>query len=475
MAVISNVFWYINNSKWWVYASYTYRQIIATATAAEAVAILNTDAQTYYSSLNASWHLYNGWVANEAWTWLYNWTDWTAIYSNWTWSVWAKSYKKFTISWTENNDPATVVNSVVYSDDAAWLTRWTSKEFDEFFWYYACNLNSSWVESNKSVQTYSWNNVYLTGLQTCVSNQSTAWDVMIAFPRRWIKMTKSWSVITLSITDDPDATSEWYQYYAFDKSTSWSSSDLQDTLYIGAFEAYVSWSNMYSYWWQAPSTWTSWYSSNDWGTYSNNRWDHYSYMRWFAREYINCLYMMKYGNPNSQSQIWNGIVSSSKTNTNSLSSQTLATYWTTANQTTWMRLFWLENWWWNVSEWCAGIKTISGSTNILIAKWKTSDDVNVSSAWSSFKTLWASWMTSTWYPATAMYGTNDWLFVPTAVYSSSQDWTKWYCDWSRVGAGCVAFVSGDYGSGLAAGAFSLNVYDAPSNSLAFVGSRLMYL
>lgn len=396
----------------------------------------------------------------------------------WWWGGGSTSYKTFTIQWTESSDPATMVNSVKYLDDAKDLTRATSKEFDEFFGYYVCNLNSSKVESNVWLQSYSWNNVYLTWLQTCVSNQSSAWDVMIAFPRRWIRMYKSWSTITLSITNNPNA--DWFQYYAFDKSTSWSSSDLQDKLYIWAFEAYVTWSNMYSYWstsWTSytPSTWTSWYSSNDWRTYSNNRWSNYSYMRWYVRQYINCLYMMKYGNPNSQAQIWNGIVSSSKTNTNSISSQTLATYWTTANQTTAMRLFWLENWWGNVSEWCAGIKTVWSSTTLYTAKWKTSDDVNTSSAGSSFQSIWNSWMTSTWYPATAMMGTNDWMFVPTSVYSSSQDWTKWYCDRSRVASGCITDVSGTYGSGLDAGAFNLSVGSAASDSRASDGSRLICL
>ena len=41
-------------------------------------------------------------------------------------------------------------------------------------------------------------------------------------------------------------------------------------------------------------------------------------------------------------------------------------------------------------------------------------------------------------------------------------------------AGYVANVSGNYSNGLNTGAFNLNVYDAPSNSLAFVGSHLMY-
>lgn len=88
----------------------------------------------------------------------------------------------FTISWTENNSPATVVNSVVYSDDAARLTRGVSKDFDEFFGYYACRLSSTGVESEKVSQSYNGNtvNLPLGSLATATSGN----DVMICFPRR---------------------------------------------------------------------------------------------------------------------------------------------------------------------------------------------------------------------------------------------------------------------------------------------------
>lgn len=487
MAVVSNVFWYINNNKWWVYAAYNYSQLLSMGTAAEVVALLNTDASTYYTSLSSQGHIYDSAIANEAGTGKYNWSDGTVQYSNGIWSVWAKSYKVFTISWTENNSPATVVNSVVYSDDAAGLTRGVSKDFDEFFGYYACRLSSTGVESEKVSQSYSGNtvNLPLGSLATATSGN----DVMICFPRRWIKMTKSWSTVTLSITDDPDAS--WYQYFAFDKwvlnsSFGLATSRPKDKFYLGAFEMGWSawatslptgtpWNGSYATHWSNAKAKSSDASTKDSSTvYYNSTW---SMMRRWQRCYINALYMMKYGNPNAQSQIWNGRVSgwSALARWNSWSSNsTLATWWDTSNQTSAMRLFWLENWWGNVSEWCAGIKTFSWNYNCAVNLWNDDGDTTVATTASYQNTWYGSAVWTNWRPATAIAWDNKWMFIPTAVYSS-QDWSIGYTDRSRVNAGCIAAVSGGYGGGLNAGAFNLSVNSAPSGSDASHGSRLVYL
>lgn len=487
MAVVSNVFWYINNNKWWVFASYNYAQIISMDTAAEVVALLNTDATTYYTTLNSQGYIYDWAISNETKTGKYNWSDGTVQYSNWIWSVGPKSYKVFTISWTENNSPSTVANSVVYSDDAAWLTRWTSKEFDEFFGYYACRLSSTWEESEKVTQSYSGNtvNLPLGTLATATSGN----DVMICFPKRWIKMTKSWSTITLSITDEPDATG--YQYYAFNKwelnsSFGYAYDAPVDKFYLWAFEMW------WSAWATSLPTWTPWSgsfanhhdnakakSSNasskvSWHNVYQGNW---SAMRRRQRCYINALYMMKYGNPDSSRTIGQGRTSwwSALARWHSWTqNSSLATWWDTSSSTTSMRLFWLENWRWNVSEWCMGIKTYSWNYNCAVNLWNDDGDTTVATTATYQNTWYGSAVWTNWRPATSIAWDNKGMFIPTAVYSS-QDWWVGYCDRSKVNAGYIAPVSGDCSSGLAAGAFTLSVDAAPSDSRASFGSRLVYL
>ena len=143
-------------------------------------------------------------------------------------SVWAGDtkvrpsikYKTYTIVWNETSDPTQFF--VRYEDDAALLTQW-STDFDEFFWYSAVKLSATWTETSEVTQSSPWV-LDITQLWTLTSGD----NVMIKFPVRWIKMSKSWSQVTLSITDEP--LKSWFQYYAF---TRWTT--LKDYLYLWAY------------------------------------------------------------------------------------------------------------------------------------------------------------------------------------------------------------------------------------------------
>lgn len=440
------------------WARATYIDILALSTAAEAVALLNTDASTFYSILNAQWHIVDDWVANEAWTGLYNWTDWTAIYSNWTWSAWAKSYRTFTISWTETSTPWSF--NPVYSWDASWLTAW-SWEFDDFFGYSAVLLNTNWVETStlsQSQGTFAW-------AMTALGN-ITSWDnVMIKFPTRGIKMTKSGSTVTLSITDDPNAS--WFQYYAHCTWTITSPWTPKDAFYIGAYEGYANSSVLKSWSWKTPTasqtqaTFCNYAKANNTNLWWNIVW-------FYQREYINALYMMKYWNPNSQSVIGQGYTwGSAAVSTGWTNSQTKASYGTTST-TAQAKLFWIEDWWWNVNEWVWGMYTDSNKVLYTQLSWYS----------------WAiSWGTSTWttiqhswndYCISSIAWNNNAMFAPVATVSDS-NYSTYYCDGGYVDASCLAYAGGGWGVGAYAGAFYLYVSSSASISFSTVGARLMFL
>ena len=109
-----------------------------------------------------------------------------------------------TIQWTEKSDMS---SGWTYSDGAEWLTAWSSI-FDSFFWYSAVRLSAAWVETAEVTQEQSWWpwKLDFSQLGTLTSGD----NVMIKFPRRWIKMSKSGSVVTLSITKKDNK--PWYQY-----------------------------------------------------------------------------------------------------------------------------------------------------------------------------------------------------------------------------------------------------------------------
>ena len=380
--------------------------------------------------------------------------------------------RTFTVSWTEEENPANF--NPVWSDDAVWLTAWSS-EFDNFFWYSAVLLDTNWNETSEMTQSW-W---VFTGAMTTLGN-ITNWDnVMIKFPVRWIKMTKSWSQVTLSITEELDKS--WYQYYAFTRDTS-----VKNALYLWAYK----WSrvnNVLKSWsWQAKATSNTWNwvwyislsNATTWAracaranntsisTWSNG-WDE---ITWYARNYVNALYMMKYGNPNSQSVVWQWYTWwSSVVNTWWTDSITLATYWTTSS-TQQVKLFWLEDRWGNCYEWLDW------------AFYTSWTNLNVSSDWILTN---SSWSTSpnpfnqdvpiksvSWNYLKAASWTNEWMFAATDLSWSN---STYYCDYFDSDSGDGLLAGGTYYGGASAGAFYVYHNTVSLYNHVRYGSRLMFL
>ena len=382
---------------------------------------------------------------------------------NWTWLIVPDSEKideyykyiqkltyidtrTFTISWTEKPDMS---SWWTYSDDAAWLTAWDTA-FDEFFWYYWVRLSKAWVETNKVKQSTP-GTLDITQLWTL-----TSWDdVMIAFPKMWYKMSKSWSTVTLSLTKDPDKASEWYRYYAF---TKWS--DIKNVMYLWAYEMN---SNYGSLSWAAPkaSQTRAQFRSGVASVY-NDSWRH-SLITYRVRDFIKMLYMMKYGNPDSQTVIWKWLTWwRAVENTWATNSITSAT-WATDTSKTWrIKLFWLEDIWWNVNEWmdCC---YFNSSTHLTV------DNTNSIFQDSAYST--DLWQASSWWLAGIDWST-EWTFrnISTSWWSS----TAYYCDSYSAYADCVLYVGGGYNYGNNAGMFFV-IYDTVDYSNARIGSRLQFL
>ena len=354
--------------------------------------------------------------------------------------------KTYTIVWNETSDPSQFF--VRYEDDAAWLTQW-STDFDTFFWYYGCRLSNAWAETSTVQQSSPWT-LDITQLWTL-----TSWDnVMIAFPRRWIKISKSWTQVTLSITDAPNK--EWYQYYAHTKG-----SDAKSKLYLWAYKM-VSWYKSLS--WAAPlanhtrTTFRSWVKSS----YDSSAWtNRYSQITIYARWYINALYMMKYGNPNSQSVVWMWYVwGNAAVNTWGTNNQTSATYWTTST-TAQAKLFWIEDWRGNLFEFmdCC---YFNENTQLTVDKTNSifQDSDYATNLWtaSSWYLKWIDW-------------SNDGMFMNVANWWSD---TTYYTDANYSGAATVPYAGWYWNNNTSAGVFYWS--RTPVQNMAdSMGSRLMYL
>ena len=365
--------------------------------------------------------------------------------------------RTFTVSWTEASDPTTWTNT--YSDDATWMTQW-STDFDEFFWYSAVLLDDSWNEVAEVTQDESWwnGNLKISLLQAKWiidwSSNSTN-NVMIKFPKRWIKMTKSWSTVTLSITDEENK--DWYQYYAFN--SNWTT---KSSLYLWAYK----WSSVSNI--LRSISWTSsiWNFSLDNSVAAanahTNKWYHEE--SWYARCLINAYYKMKYANPNSQSVIWMWYVwwsaAQSTWATNSIDTAT----WATNTTNTWrIKLFWLEDRWWNVLEWMDWAYYSSWTNLQTSSTWAFSTSSRITS-FDKNVTVASWWMSS-------IDWSNDWMFAWNAT---SWNASTYYCDYFGARSGTSLHSGGNWANGDNAGAFLVD-YDSASSSSTSYGSRLMFL
>lgn len=364
-------------------------------------------------------------------------------------------YKTYTIVRQEVADPSQAF--LRYEDDAVWMTQW-SADFDTFFWYSWVRLSSAWVET--------WT-VDLTNMSS--ETWLDSWDnVMVKFPIRWIKMSKSWSQVSLSITDDPNAESKWFQYYAHSRWT-FSNPIKKDCLYIWNYEWYAESSVLKSLSWkqvgvnQTMSTCIYYARNND-----NNDWSKWYDVLWFyQRMYISALYMMKYGNLDSQTTIWKWIVSWSKQASWWSNSISWTTWWD-SSWTTAVKLFWLENRRWNVSEFLTWICTDWSKylyTALSWFVWNVKTDSPYESTWAIVSSVSGN------YSLSSIVWDNKSLFAPT--------WTVWnnsyYSDMASVGASCLCRVWWYFADGNNAWIFDFVVLDWPTSKWTWYWPRLMYL
>lgn len=383
--------------------------------------------------------------------WLDHKSEDTIEYIHWWYSTW-------TIKWSETSTPASAF--VDYEDDAEWMTQGSS-DWDTIFGFEWVRLNTSWVET--------WS-VDLTNMSS--ESWLTSWDnVMVKFPIRWIKMTKSGSTCTLSITNNPNAEDEWFQYYAHSRWTL-SSPVKKNAFYLWVYEWSLSSSVLKSLSGATvESNHTMWdfigYArANDWNSWNGG----YDIVWFYQRMYVNALYMMKYWNIDSQWTIGQWIVSWSKQASWWSNSIAGATGWNTWNQTSYMKLFGLENWWWNVSEWLGWICT-DWSKNLWTALQGFAGDITTSSP---YENTWVTITTTSWNDLSSISWDNKAMFAPLWTVNNS-NYNTYYCDLVVVDASGLARAGGGYGYGAGAGAFCLSVSLSASSAYADIGSRLMFL
>lgn len=207
---------------------------------------------------------------------------------------------------------------------------------------------------------------------------------------------------------------------------------------------------------------------------------HYQQSTYAQLKALQCLYLIKYGDRNGQNAVGRGVVGASAAyvtgyNTTSLDSissekSTLSSgmaFGTTANSTTHMRLFGIEDFWGCIWEWVDGLTTD--------ASW------NIVTSWNSFSNEGVTATTvSTASGLTAnangyikdVAGNTAAGFMPVLMSGGST--TTYWADYGFLYASRVLAFGGRWSNGDQAGPFGLVVSYAVSLAGANIGARLSY-
>lgn len=368
-------------------------------------------------------------------------------------------YKKMTaIIDLSNSNPATCVT---YADDAVGMTAGSSK-WDEFFGHYPVLLKNG-VEVGKLNPN---NFAQFKNGSTADITSGNAGDVMIAFPRRGLTITTSGTKITISMTDDPDNAD--FEYNAHTRGTT-----AKDVFYLGAYKGYVASSKLRSL---SGKTITANQTIGTFRTQAQANGTGYEQSGFYQLTFIQCMYILKYKNLNSQTTVGYGYVLSSH-------SAAIATGGTEAwgmdcekikasnpsymtDQNHHVKCFGLEDFWGNVWEWIDGVVSDS-SINVLTANSGFNDRGSgyTNNGNGGVSANIGNYMSKP-------QGSTKAGFVTKEVNGSE---TTYFCDYAALSASCVALFGGNENDAAHAGAFRLSVSAASSRSEDYIAARLMFL
>lgn len=342
-----------------------------------------------------------------------------------------------------------------YDDDAITMTSGKDvNEWKEFFGYKPCLFKDGKVVGYLNPDDYT---KFENGEDSGINNLYTAFnigDVMIEFPRRGVKISKSGKVVTVSMTDEPN--SQNFKYYAHQRG-----SVNKDYFYIGAYLGSVYGSKLRSISNVEPSVNIYF---DDFRTYAKNTGSGYGMMGYYQWLFIQVMYVLQYKG-NLDSQTVHGIgQNAGRTGTGNTKGMMYGTAYT-GNP---LKLFGLEDPWGNISQFVDNYN-ISAQRHVM-----TTTDDNISNI-NSYNDVGSCGDIVYGYSTDCM-GTTEAGFTPPYNTANGSEST-YFCDYVSTYTGNPPAVGGFYdyasrNSGIFYFSCSLGRSSVYSS---VVGTRLCYL
>lgn len=292
-----------------------------------------------------------------------------------------------------------------------------------------------------------------------------AGDVMIAFPRMGLKMSKSGDIVTISMTDNPDDPD--FEYMAHKRGGT-----LKDKFYIGAYMGSTIDSKLRSLSGKTPEHSKTIGEFRDLAQ-ANGKSDGaggsgYDQHGFYQLTYLIAMYVLKYKNLNSQAVIGWGYTQNQPASDTGGTETKGMDYGTTDDKVTHMKLFGIEDLWGNLYSFIDGFWH-SADYHI----WTATENFNDNGT--NYTDRGASGITSKLIGGyyTAIQGDTHKGFITKGNTGGSS--TTYYCDQQALYASRPMCFGGTRTQNFMAGIFYLHVYRPVTYTDMSRGSRLMYL
>ena len=241
-------------------------------------------------------------------------------------------YKTMTVKINlANSNPATCGS---YADNASTMSSGKDvAAWQEFFGYRPCLFKNGKVVGYLNPNDFT---KFENGTSADITS-GNAGDVMIQFPRRGVRISKSGKVVTVSMTDNPNDSS--FKYYAHQRG-----STNKDYFYLGVYSGCVTGGKLRSLSGSYPTTNTSISSFDQYGKANGTGYGCIGYYQWL---FLQVMYVLQFkGNLNSQSTVGYGYCSGGSIK-NTGRSNTNGMIYGDSNV---VKLFGIEDIWGNVGQ-----------------------------------------------------------------------------------------------------------------------------
>lgn len=202
-------------------------------------------------------------------------------------------------------------------------------------------------------------------------------------------------------------------------------------------------------------------------TYAKAHGNSYGLLSYYDWDLVNKLYLLAFKNFNSQVALGYGYTSASDIDTTGRTNGKSWMYGDSSSHTTHISLFGIEDWWGNVYQW---IDNYMADSTYIYASNTASPSDSVSDMTAICANPGSSKVNGC--PLTCRAGLNDFFIGENSSgsYNSSG-----MCDKQNIFAGTyIAYVGGNWGEGLNAGAFCFSSFHSLSVSDSIVGARLVH-